>query len=122
MTKKKRDVSKYVRMFRSADDLYEQFAADVEKFGNKFAAIADEHFDMKNVWDQGVMVAILTNMLAFVEVNVELMGDNIEDNIKSFYKDNLEKYRAQEPSLMMSGEKYPDIIELKLKLRFSDAH
>jgi hypothetical protein len=95
MTKKKRDLSKYVRMFRSAHDLYEQFAADVEKFGNKFAAIAEEHFDMKNVWDQGVMVAILTNMLAFVEVNVELMGDNIEDNIKSFYKDNLEKYRAQ---------------------------
>ena len=95
MTKKKRDVSKYIRMFRSADDLYEQFAADVEKFGNKFAAIADEHFDMKNVWDQTVMCTILVNMLAYTAVNAELMGDNIEEWIKSIFPDYLEMYRKQ---------------------------
>ena len=95
MTKKKRDLSKYNRVCSSLEDLEKQFAADVEKFGNKFAAIADEHFDIKNVWDQGVMVAILTNMLAFVEVNVELMGDNIEEWIKSIFLDYLEMYRKQ---------------------------
>ena len=43
MTKKKRVVSKYISMVRRADDLYEQFVADVENYENKFYVIVDEH-------------------------------------------------------------------------------
>ena len=95
MTKKKRDLSKYNRVCSSLEDLEKQFAADVEKFGNKFAAIAEEHFDMKNVWDQTVMCTILVNMLAYTAVNAELIGDNIEEWIKSIFTDYLEMYRKQ---------------------------
>jgi hypothetical protein len=95
MTKKKRDLSKYVRVCRSLEDLEKQFAADVEKFGSKFVSLAVEHFDIRNPWDQTVMCTILVNMLACAAVNAEATGDNIEEWIKSIFPDYLEMYRKQ---------------------------
>ena len=95
MTKKKRDLSKYNRVCRSLEDLEKQFAADVEKFGSKFASLAEEHFDIRNPWDQTVMCTILVNMLAYTAVNAESMGDNIEEWIKNIFPDYLEMYRKQ---------------------------
>jgi hypothetical protein len=77
------------------DDMLKQFAGDVKRIGKKFSALSDEHFDLKNPWDQGVLVSILTNMLACVAVNAEIMGDNIENSIKENYKERLEVYRSR---------------------------
>jgi hypothetical protein len=95
MTKQKNDLSKYNRVCRDYDDMLKQFTGDVKKFGKKFSALSDEHFDLKNPWDQGVLVSILTNMLACVAVNAEIMGDNIENSIKENYKERLEVYRSR---------------------------
>jgi hypothetical protein len=42
-----------------------------------------------------VMMAILTNMLAAVEVQAEVGGENLEQTMKNFYELNKDEYRQQ---------------------------
>jgi DNA-binding ferritin-like protein (Dps family) len=63
--------------------------------GKEFSDMANKNFDLKNPWDQGVLVAIFTNMLACVVVNAELTGDDIREFVKNFYNDHLEEYRQE---------------------------
>ena len=95
MKKQKTNMAKRVHMYSSQQDMLKQFAHDVATMGKEFAKIAEENFDPRNPWDQAVMVAILTNMLAYVEVYAELDGVNLENDMKETYKMNLEKYRQQ---------------------------
>ena len=95
MKQKKTNLAKRVHMYRSLQDMEKQFAHDVATMGQEFTKIAEQNFDPTNPWDQTVMVAILTNMLAYVEVNAELDGVNMETAMKDFYEINLEDYRQQ---------------------------
>lgn len=95
MKKTKTNLSKRIHMYNSLQDMEKQFAHDVATMGHKFVALADNHFDMANPWDQTVMMAILTNMLAFVEVQAEIDGCNMEKSMKGFYEMNLASYRQQ---------------------------
>ena len=92
---KKTNLGKRIHMYNSLQDMEKQFANDVATMGQEFTKIAEENFDPRNPWDQAVMVAILTNMLAYVEVYAELDGVNLENDMKETYKMNLEKYRQQ---------------------------
>ena len=95
MKQKKTNLAKRVHMYRSLQDMEKQFANDVATMGQEFTKIAEENFDPKNPWDQAVMIAILTNMLVYVEVNAELDGANMERAMKDLYETNLEDYRQQ---------------------------
>ena len=95
MKKKKTNLGKRIHMYNSLQDMEKQFANDVATMGQEFTKIAEENFDPRNPWDQAVMVAILTNMLAYVEVYAELDGVNLENDMKETYKMYLEKYRQQ---------------------------
>ena len=91
----KTNLSKNFHVYRDNGDMLKNFAHDYATMGKEFSEIANTKFDLRNPWDQGVLVSILTNMLACVEVNVELDGDNIEKSIKGFYEMHLEGYRSQ---------------------------
>ena len=95
MKQKKTNLCKLVHVYSSVKDMENQFAQDVATMGQEFTKIAEENFDPTNPWDQAVMVAILTNMLAFVEVYAELDGANMEQMMKELYEMNLEDYRKQ---------------------------
>ena len=95
MKKKKTNLGKRIHMYNSLQDMEKQFANDVATMGQEFTKIAEENFDPRNPWDQAVMIAILTNMLAYVEVNAELDGANMERAMKDLYETNLEDYRQQ---------------------------
>ena len=92
---KKTNLGKRVHVYRSLKDMEIQFASDVETMGKKFSDLIVAYFDPVNPWDQSVMVAIMTNILAFVEVWAELGGDNLEKLMKELYEDNLKEYRKQ---------------------------
>ena len=95
MKKQKTNLAKRVHMYRSLQDMEKQFAHDVATMGQEFTKIAEQNFDPTNPWDQTVMVAILTNMLAYVEVQAEIDGCNMEHAMKDLYEMNLEDYRQQ---------------------------
>jgi len=58
-----------------------------------------------SLWDQTVMVAILTNMLACVEVQAEMDGVNMEKVMKDFYEIHLKDYRKQAKENLMKVRK-----------------
>ncbi len=95
MKKKKTNLGKRIHMYNSLQDMEKQFANDVATMGQEFTKIAEENFDPRNPWDQAVMVAILTNMLAYVEVYAEIDGCNMESAFKESYNDALKAYRQQ---------------------------
>ena len=95
MKKQKTNLAKRVHMYSSQQDMLKQFAHDVATMGKEFAKIAEENFDPMNPWDQSVMVSILTNMLANVEVNAEQDDVNLENIMRVSYKMHLEDYRQQ---------------------------
>ena len=82
-------------MYSNLQEMEEQFASDVAAMGKEFTALAEAHFDLLNPWDQTVLVAILTNMLACVEVQAELDGVNMEKSMKEFYEMNKRDYLQQ---------------------------
>ena len=82
-------------MYRSLEDMEKQFGKDVATMGKVFTDMIEKHFDTTNPWDQCVLVAIMTNILAYVEVQAELDGSNMERAMKEFYEMNLENYRKQ---------------------------
>ena len=95
MKQKKTNLAKRIHMYRSLEDMEKQFANDVATMGKKFTDMIEEHFDATNPWDQTVLIAIMTNVLAYVEVQGELDGVNMEQNMKNFYQTHLVDYRNQ---------------------------
>ena len=95
MKQKKTNLAKRIHMYRSLEDMEKQFAKDVATMGKAFTDMIEKHFDTTNPWDQSVLAAIMTNVLAYVEVQGELDGVNMERAMKEFYEMNLVDYRNQ---------------------------
>ena len=95
MKKNKTNLGKRIHMYNSLQDMEKQFALDVATMGQEFAKLVMENFDPRNPWDQSVLMAILTNMLAYVELYAEHDGVNMEAAMKETYELSLEDYRKQ---------------------------
>ena len=95
MKQKKTNLAKRIHMYRSLEDMEKQFAKDVATMGKVFTDMIEKHFDTTNPWDQSVLAAIMTNVLAYVEVQAEQDGVNMERAMKDFYELNLVDYRNQ---------------------------
>ena len=100
--KKMTKLEKIVRMFSGTKEIEEQFANDVQTYGDEFIAVADK-LDITNPWDQAVLVAILTNMLACVSVNAMLYGVNLEDAIRGNYNESVKGYKELTAKEMLKG-------------------
>ena len=100
--KKMTKIEKVVRMFSGAKDVEEQFANDVQTWGDEFTAVADK-LDIRNPWDQALLVAILTNMLACISVNALLDGVNLEKSIRDCYYDALKEYKKLATQEIVKG-------------------
>ena len=95
MKQKKTNLAKRIHMYRSLEDMEKQFAKDVATMGKAFTDMIEKHFDTTNPWDQSVLAAIMTNVLAYVEVQAEQDGVNMERAMKDSYELNLVDYRNQ---------------------------
>ena len=100
--KKMTKIEKVVRMFSGAKDVEEQFANDVQTWGDEFTAVADK-LDIRNPWDQALLVAILTNMLACVTVNAMFDGVNLEKTIRDNYYEALKGYKEMVAKGLVKG-------------------
>ena len=100
--KKMTKVEKMVRMFSGTKEIEEQFANDVKTWGDEFTAVADK-LDIRNPWDQALLVAILTNMLACVTVNAMFDGVNLEEAIRGNYFDALKSYKEMVAKGIVKG-------------------
>ena len=95
-------IEKVVRMFSGAKEVEEQFANDVQTWGDEFTAVADK-LDIRNPWDQALLVAILTNMLACVTVNAMFDGVNLEKTIRDNYYEALKGYKEMVAKGLVKG-------------------
>lgn len=95
MKKVKTNLGKRVHMYSSLQECEQQFVHDVTLMGMAITDLFDKHFDYYNPWDQTILMAILTNILAYVEVHAELDGMNCEEAIRETYQQYLEEYRQQ---------------------------
>jgi hypothetical protein len=100
--KKMTKLEKVVRMFSGTKEIEEQYANDVQTYGDEFIAVADK-LDIRNPWDQAVLVAILTNMLACISVNALLDGVNLEKSIRDCYYDALKEYKKLATQEIVKG-------------------
>ena len=100
--KKMTKLEKVVRMFSGTKEIEEQYANDVQTYGDEFIAVADK-LDIRNPWDQAVLVAILTNMLACISVNALLDGVNLEKSIRDYYYDALKEYKKLATQEIVKG-------------------
>ena len=100
--KKLTKIEKMVRMFSGTKEIEEQFANDVQTWGDEFTAVADK-LDIRNPWDQALLVAILTNMLACVTVNAMFDGVNLENAIRDNYYDSLKEYKKMAAKEIAKG-------------------
>lgn len=100
--KKMTRIEKMVRMFSGTKEIEEQFANDVQTWGDEFTAVADK-LDIRNPWDQALLVAILTNMLACVTVNAMFDGVNLENVIRDNYYDSLKEYKKMAAKEIAKG-------------------
>ena len=100
--KKMTKIEKMVRMFSGTKEIEEQFANDVQTWGDEFTAVADK-LDIRNPWDQALLVAILTNMLACVTVNAMFDGVNLENVIRDNYYDSLKEYKKMAAKEIAKG-------------------
>lgn len=95
-------LEKVVRMFSGTKEIEEQYANDVQTYGDEFIAVADK-LDIRNPWDQAVLVAILTNMLACISVNALLDGVNLEKSIRDCYYEALQEYKRLATQEIVKG-------------------
>ena len=100
--KKMTKLEKVVRMFSGTKEIEEQYANDVQTYGDEFIAVADK-LDIRNPWEQAVLVAILTNMLACISVNALLDGVNLEKSIRDCYYDALKEYKKLATQEIVKG-------------------
>ena len=100
--KKMTKLEKVIRMFSGTKEIEEQYANDVQTYGDEFIAVADK-LDIRNPWDQAVLVAILTNMLACISVNALLDGVNLEKSIRDCYYDALKEYKKLATQEIVKG-------------------
>lgn len=92
MTKKKTDLKKIVHMYKSVEEMFHQYEHDVETVGKEFEKVVYEYFDLKNPWDQTVLTAILTNILACMVLNAHLDGSEMEEYVIDQFKMNIDNY------------------------------
>ena len=104
MKQEKTNLAERMHMYRSLEDMEKQFAKDVVTMGKVFTDMIEKHFDTTNPWDQNVLIAIMTNVLAYVEVQGELDGVNMERAMKEFYEMNLVDYRQQVKENLLKGK------------------
>ena len=95
MKQKKTNLRKLVHVYESLEDATKQFNRDVQIMSKDFVDIVYRDFDMKNPYDQTVLEAILTNLLAYVEVYAEMDNVNMEKAIWEDFGNHLERYRKQ---------------------------
>ena len=95
MSKNKTNLGKRNHEYNNYEDMAKHFGHDVEMVGTLFGKMVDGIFDLTNPWDQSVLGAILTNMLAYLEVNAEIDGRNMEKAMKTSYELCREDYRKQ---------------------------
>jgi hypothetical protein len=88
-------LKKLVNMYSGTKETEITFAKEVEQTGNELVEILGRVHDFLNPWDQAVLVAILTNMLACVTVNAKFDGVNLEEAIRDNYYDALKEYKKQ---------------------------
>ena len=92
MKKNKTNLGKRIHMYNSLQDMEKQFANDVHTLGEEIAAVANK-LDVRNPWDQSVLVAVMTNVLACVTVNAMFDGVNLEQAIRDNYNHAVEEYK-----------------------------
>ena len=92
MKKNKTNLGKRIHMYNSLQDMEKQFANDVQTLGEEIAAEANK-LDIRNPWDQSVLVAVMTNVLACVTVNAMFDGVNLEQAIRDNYNHAVEEYK-----------------------------
>ena len=102
MKKKKTNLGKRIHMYNSLQDMEKQFANDVHTLGEEIAAVANK-LDVRNPWDQSVLVAIMTNVLACVTVNAMFDGVNLEKAIRDNYNHAVEEYKKIAAKEMLKG-------------------
>ena len=93
MTKIRTHLKKNVHVCDSFKDFEKHFVTDVESMSKEFQKIVEDNFDSRNPYDQAVLIAIATNILACVEVNAELDDCNMVKYIKTLFYETLENYR-----------------------------
>ena len=92
---KKTNLGKWVHVYESLEDAKKQFNRDVEIMSKYFVDIVYREFDMRSPYDQTVLEAILTNLLAYVEVYAEMDDVNMEAAIWEDFQNHLARYRQQ---------------------------
>ena len=102
MKKNKTNLAKRVHMYRNPQDMMKQFANDVKTFGEEVAAVANK-LDVRNPWDQSVLVAVMTNVLACVTVNAMFDGVNLEQAIRDNYNNAVVEYKKIAANEIVKG-------------------
>ncbi len=92
MAKKETDLKKKVHFYESMEAMLKQFNYDIRTVGKEFEKVVYEYFDLKNPWDQTVLTAILTNILACMVLNAHLDGSEMEEYVIEQFKMNIDNY------------------------------
>ena len=95
MKKNETNLGKRVHVYRSLEDMEKQFGHDVKTAAKPFVNLVEKTFDMKNPYDQVVLEAILTNMLAYVEIHAEIDNVNMVESMRTDFENSLIMYRQQ---------------------------
>ena len=88
----KTDLKKKVHFYESKNDMLKQFNHDITTVGKEFEKKVYEYVDLKNPWDQAVLTAILTNILACMVLNAHLDGSEMEQYVIDQFKVNINNY------------------------------
>lgn len=83
---------KPIHLYDSYEDMEKQFSKDVERNGKEFERIISRNFNLCRPWDQAALVAIMTNLLAYVTIHAKDNGVDLEYAIMDNYDECLEKY------------------------------
>ena len=95
MKQNKTNLGKRVHVYRSLEDMEKQFGHDVKTAAKPFVDLVEKTFDMKNPYDQVVLEAILTNLLAYVEVYAEMDNVNMVESMRTDFENSLTMYRKE---------------------------
>ena len=100
MKKVKTNLRKSVHMFSSMEEIKKQYAHDVKVMGEQLNDYVYQ-FDPRNPYDQEVLSAILTNILAWIQVHADWENFNMTPVFKKKYETALKKYRELDNRVKM---------------------
>jgi hypothetical protein len=103
MKKEMKKLKKLVNMYSGTKETEITFAKEVEQTGNELVEILGRVHDFLNPWDQAVLVTVLTNILAFMEVNAKYNGIFLDEAIKGCYEDSKKEYLEQAKKNILAG-------------------